>query len=370
MELKKVLLLDNVEMFSKILKKNFQEFEVFLASKSEDAIAIANEHKIDLIIVSGFSTEETGFDLAKKFRRTKLTNTIPIIMISSIIDENLVVQAFESGVNSFIKKNHFIEDLKEVLKNFQAHGTSAFHCKMLLISNNKYIYSSIVASLANLGIEIGFIHLNSENIPKIAIKNDYDYILIEDFTENEDALEIIKLFPISNRKKILVIQEKNNNDRLEEYQNLDITKIYFKPFFFDNFTSYLSKLIMKKNVSDNQTILVCDDSEDYRNSIANTLKSLNLNIITAENGEEGLEKISKYAIDLIITDLYMPIIDGELLTKLVKENPETKHIPIIIATNADRKQKIFSCFELGAADFISKPFSDVELIARIKRYLK
>ena len=83
-----------------------------------------------------------------------------------------------------------------------------------------------------------------------------------------------------------------------------------------------------------------------------------------------MEAVKEHQPDLIVTDLFMPKIDGERFIKTVRGDEQYKDIPIIVATTADRKEKIISCFSLGANDFIGKPYFEEEVIARLKKHLK
>jgi PAS domain S-box-containing protein len=116
-------------------------------------------------------------------------------------------------------------------------------------------------------------------------------------------------------------------------------------------------------------ILVVDDNPDMREFLIG-LMSGSYSIITAENGRQGLEKISEHSPDLIITDVMMPEMDGYEMTRLIKENDSLKQIPVIMLTaKAEISQKIEG-LEHGADDYLIKPFNSKELLTRIKSLLK
>jgi two-component system alkaline phosphatase synthesis response regulator PhoP len=93
-------------------------------------------------------------------------------------------------------------------------------------------------------------------------------------------------------------------------------------------------------------------------------------VYTAENGREGIEKINQINFDLIILDLMMPEVDGIQLCKYVRGNEEFETIPIIMLTAKSTEiDKIFG-LEIGADDYITKPFSVKELQARVKALLR
>jgi two-component system cell cycle response regulator len=121
------------------------------------------------------------------------------------------------------------------------------------------------------------------------------------------------------------------------------------------------------------SILIVDDSETFRSRIRGVLqkeKNLVQNSLEAENGIKGYRQLLKHKIDLIICDLLMPQIDGFKLMEMVKNHPELKDIPIIMLTAEGEQQKKNLALEKGASDYLTKPFDDMELLARVRVHLK
>jgi len=117
-------------------------------------------------------------------------------------------------------------------------------------------------------------------------------------------------------------------------------------------------------------ILVIDDELNILELIKFNLELNNHKVYTAENGKEGIEKINELEIDLIILDLMMPVVDGIQVCKYVRGNEKLKTIPIIMLTaKSTETDKIFG-LEIGADDYITKPFSIKELNARVKALLR
>ncbi|WP_022664830.1 response regulator [Desulfospira joergensenii] len=119
-----------------------------------------------------------------------------------------------------------------------------------------------------------------------------------------------------------------------------------------------------------ETILIVDDEEDIIELIKYNLKSEGYNILTAITGEEAI-KISKQARpDLMVLDLMLPGIDGLEVTRYLRNNGETKDMPIVMLTAKGEESDVVTGLELGANDYISKPFSPRELTARIRAILR
>lgn len=119
-----------------------------------------------------------------------------------------------------------------------------------------------------------------------------------------------------------------------------------------------------------KNILVVDDEKNIVELIRYNLKKEGYSVFCAYNGFEALELVNKNKIDLIILDLMMSDIDGYEILKKIRQNLKTKPIPIIIiSAKSDEFDKILG-LELGADDYITKPFSIRELIIRVKALLR
>ena len=118
------------------------------------------------------------------------------------------------------------------------------------------------------------------------------------------------------------------------------------------------------------TVFVVDDEVDIRELLAYNLKRENFEVVTAEDGETALEMIGEKPPDLIVLDLMLPGIDGYHVCYELKNNPDTKSIPIIMLTAKGEESDEVIGFGIGADDYISKPFSPKVLVARINAVLR
>ncbi|WP_396185825.1 two-component regulator propeller domain-containing protein [Flavobacterium sp.] len=125
----------------------------------------------------------------------------------------------------------------------------------------------------------------------------------------------------------------------------------------------------ESNTIKEQTLLVIEDNLDIRNYIVELLSD-DFTILQASNGKEGLEIALEKSPDLIISDVMMPIMDGIELTHNLKTNITTSHIPVILLTARASFNNKMEGFETGADDYITKPFNESLLRARIKNILK
>ncbi|MCF0062882.1 ATP-binding protein [Dyadobacter chenwenxiniae] len=118
-----------------------------------------------------------------------------------------------------------------------------------------------------------------------------------------------------------------------------------------------------------ELVLIVDDNADMRQHIQ-SLIATKYRTITATNGLDALEKMQKYKPTLILSDIMMPEVDGIELLKRVKANPETSQLPVILITARAGEDSKIEGYEIGADDYLVKPFSANEMLARIKSQIK
>lgn len=119
-----------------------------------------------------------------------------------------------------------------------------------------------------------------------------------------------------------------------------------------------------------KTILIVDDSESIREVVSFTLKNEGYHVLIGVDGKDALKFLDGSNIDLIITDLHMPEMDGIELIKHVRGMEQYKRIPILFLTTESQTSKKIEAKEAGATGWIIKPFVPAKLIAALKKVLR
>lgn len=117
------------------------------------------------------------------------------------------------------------------------------------------------------------------------------------------------------------------------------------------------------------TILVVDDDEFIRELVNTLLSPKNYDIMLSGNGQDAFKKIAEHKPDLILMDILMPGMDGILVTQLLKGDSALRHIPIIFLTGQNSRHTVDKCIDIGAADYIVKPFSRETLLYKVEMAL-
>ena len=207
----------------------------------------------------------------------------------------------------------------------------------------------------------------------------------------ELGIEIMKTTILAHHGDIQITQEKNKGTRVVLYiplgkQHLknDENVCFIEPETImedsdkamitaeDKRQQEIANSITAKPIDNPETkykLLVVEDHADIRLYLR-VLFSATYNIIMAENGEEGVRMARKEIPDLVITDVMMPVMNGFECCRILKEDLKTCHIPIILLTALTDDENIVEGIELGADDYILKPFNPEILRTKVKRLIK
>jgi two-component system cell cycle response regulator DivK len=116
-------------------------------------------------------------------------------------------------------------------------------------------------------------------------------------------------------------------------------------------------------------VLVVEDQEDNRQILRDLLGSAGYDLAEAENGELALAEVARQRPDLILMDIQLPVMDGYEATRRIKADPSLRTIPIIAVTSYALSGDEAKAREAGCDDFVPKPFSPRQLLAKIREYL-
>lgn len=117
--------------------------------------------------------------------------------------------------------------------------------------------------------------------------------------------------------------------------------------------------------SDTPLVLVVDDNEMNRDMLSRRLQRQNCEVVMAENGALALEAIKTQKFDLVLLDIMMPVMSGYEVLETLKGDEATRHIPVIMISAVDDLDSVVKCIEMGAEDYLFKPFNPVLLKARV-----
>ena len=115
------------------------------------------------------------------------------------------------------------------------------------------------------------------------------------------------------------------------------------------------------------TVLICDDDRDIRRALRIYLSGAGYQVLEAENGREALEIVDRGEVHLILLDIMMPVLDGSTTLSALREH---SNIPVILLTAKSEDEDKIKGLEMGADDYVTKPFNAQEVLARVKALLR
>jgi len=115
------------------------------------------------------------------------------------------------------------------------------------------------------------------------------------------------------------------------------------------------------------TVLLIEDNVEIRENTAEILGLANYRVVTAENGKDGIEKASTEKPDVIVCDIMMPVLDGYGVLHMLNKSEALREIPFIFLTAKSERLDFRKGMEMGADDYITKPFTELELLNAIEQ---
>ena len=119
-----------------------------------------------------------------------------------------------------------------------------------------------------------------------------------------------------------------------------------------------------------KTVLVVDDSTSMRQMVTFTLKEAGFEVLEGGNGQEGLARAQGHTVNLVITDLNMPVMDGMTMIRHLRARPEFKFTPILMLTTESQQEKKLEGKAAGATGWIVKPFNPEQLLQVVNKVVR
>lgn len=183
--------------------------------------------------------------------------------------------------------------------------------------------------------------------------------------------KVFQKFPDSKVPIVFVTGNDNIADRRKGFL-LGASDFITKPFEKGALLEVVDNILKPQSRLAGLTVLVVDDNKIARYLASEILRQQGLTVITAEDGASAFEIICKKmaGIDLLVTDFFMPAMNGDELCIKVRRELGLKNLPIIFLTAVDEHQEILKIFKSGADDYLTKPFAREELLARLNIHLQ
>jgi CheY-like chemotaxis protein len=244
---------------------------------------------------------------------------------------------------------------------------------VVVIDDASVVREVIVKNLQKIGFEENNIFQADDGLAGVNIlrAEKIDLIISDWNMPKMDGLELlhtIKQYPELASIPFIMITSETEKDKVDEAFKAGVNQYICKPFKPDYFEEKIQQTL-GKNLYGSKQVMVVDDSPVIRHIVEKQLKMLGFggfNFVGANNGVEALSMLEENKIDLIITDLHMPDMDGIEFIHEVRENEKTDLIPVLMITSDYSPDKMLEAYEAGVDEFMQKPFKVVALEEKIK----
>jgi len=390
-----LLIIEDDPVFATILRDlaREMEFRAIVAGTAQDALDLARQQMPSAIVLDVGLPDQSGLSVLDRLKRDVRTRHIPIHIVSG---EDAADRAMSLGAIGFAMKPVLRDELVAVLKSLDAKVSQDTR-RVLIVEDNEVQRNAVAALIASHDVETVGAATGAECLALLK-EQTFDCMVLDLSLPDSSGLALLDTisrddshsFPpvIVYTGRVLSAAEEQE---LRRYSQSIIIKGAKSPErLLDEVTLFLhqvvsdlpdeqQKMIRKAHNRDalleGRRILVVED--DVRNiyALTNILEPRGAVVEIARNGEEALEKLRRAetapeaAIDLVLMDVMMPVMDGLTATRQIRANSDWKKLPIIMLTAKAMPDDQRRCIDAGANDYMAKPLDVDKLLSLVRVWM-
>jgi signal transduction histidine kinase/DNA-binding response OmpR family regulator/CHASE3 domain sensor protein len=390
-----LLVIADDQSFAQIIKdlSHEMEFECVVAGSAAEALALAKEFVPNAIVLDVGLPDHSGLWVLDQLKRDVRTRHIPVHVVSATDNAQI---ALSLGAIGYAVKPVKREDLTEVLKKLETKLSQGMR-RVLIVEDDPVQRDAVRSLLDSRDVQTmtaataaECLHLLRDQtfdcmVLDLSLPDASGYSLLETLSK-EDAYSFPPVIVYTGRdlsseeeqrlrrySKSIIIKGAKSPERL-----LDEVSLFLHQVISD-LPDEQQKMIRKARNRDalleGRRILVVED--DVRNvySLTSILEPRGARVQIARNGREAIETIEKSfdvqgnAIDLVLMDVMMPVMDGLTATQKIRQNPDWKKLPIIMLTAKAMPDDQERCLAAGASDYMAKPLDVEKLLSLIRVWM-
>lgn len=386
---KVILIVEDDTGFAKSLLEFTRKkgYKGIVAVRGDVALGLAKEYKPAGILLDIELPIKNGWQVMQELKGDPLTRHIPVHIMSS---HSVKRKSLMQGAVDFVDKPVAFEQMQEIFSKLE-HVLNRDSKKVLIVEENPMHAKALSYFLETFHISSDIKNTIPDSIN--ALKHDADCVILDMGIPDANAytmLDEVKKDPALEHLPIIVFTGKSlsmaEEHRIKKYADSIVVKTaHSYQRILDEVSLFLhiveeskpvvandsiKRLGMLGDVLKDRTVLIVDD--DVRNifSLTKSLEQLHMNIITAIDGKEALEKMNEHArIDIVLLDMMMPKMDGYETAKRIRQNPAWKKLPVIAVTAKAMTGDRDKCIQAGASDYITKPVDIDQLLSLLRVWL-
>ena len=390
-----LLVIEDDESFATILRDLAREmgFRALVASSAHEALSLAKQFMPSAVVLDVGLPDQSGLSVLDRLKRDIRTRHIPIHIVSA---NDYAETALSLGAVGYMLKPVKREQLVDVLRKLESKLSQGMH-RVLIVEDNDVQREAVAKLLTSHDVETVSAGTAAECI-KLLQEQTFDCIVLDLSLPDASGYSLLETISQDSKHSfppVIVYTGKvlsaDDEQKLRRYSKSIIIKGAKSPErLLDEVTLFLhqvvsdlpdeqQKMIRKARSRDalleGRRILVVED--DVRNvyALTNILEPRGAVIAIARNGQEAIDVLSKRAddpasaIDLVLMDVMMPVMDGLTATREIRKNPAWKKLPIITLTAKAMPDDQQRCIEAGANDYMAKPLDVEKLLSLVRVWM-
>lgn len=383
-----VLIVEDDENFAKVLQEMAKaaKFQCVITDHASEAIEIAQKIKPQAILLDVKLPDHSGLVVLDQLKQNPKTRHIPVHMISGV---DFIKDALEMGAVGYALKPTKEEELKKVFTLLQEKISETIQ-KVLIVEDDKIQREAIKHLIRDDRVQTIAVGTGKEALLAIE-KENFNCVIVDLNLPDMSGFELLEKLPKIEESNLPVIVytgrdlTSSEEDRLRKHSKSVIVKGAKSPdrllsevtlFLHQVETKLdperqkmLEELRSREKIFESKKILVVDD--DMRNVFALTaaLEQKGAKVVVAKNGQESLNKLEEGAVDIVLMDIMMPVMDGYTAMREIRKQSQFDKIPIIALTAKAMKDDRDLCIQAGANDYLPKPVDVEKLLSLIRVWI-
>jgi CheY-like chemotaxis protein/signal transduction histidine kinase len=394
---------DRMQVLQILQQENFENMEF---KSGEECLEYLKTETPDLLILDLMMPGMDGFQVLKEIRRNENTRDLPVIIVTAKDLSDNDKEFLNGRAASVLQKGdssnaQMVNEIHRLLQNLEKPVTELKYAdektgkNILMIEDNESAIIQVQKVLEKEGLVVNSAQSGKEAI-EIVKSTIPDGIILDLMMPEMDGFEVLEKIRSSEETRnipVLILTAKNLTKKdLSQLSSNNIQQLIQKgDADIDELISKVNKMlgIKKEKIEPEKKpleiptqkpieivensdglpkILLIEDNPDNRIT-ARAILGNKYFIVEAEDGLIGLQKVFEDKPDLILLDISLPGKDGIQVVKEIRENEETRDIPVIALTAKAMKDDRENLIEAGCDEYVSKPIDDVELLEKISRFL-
>ncbi|NME67961.1 response regulator [Flammeovirga aprica] len=387
----KVLVVED-NQFNQLLAENILnqwKLQIEMVNNGEEAVEILKTHTFDIILMDIQMPVMDGIEATNYIRNTLQIGT-PIIALTANAMKDDLAYYKQIGMNSCVTKPFQQDDLqnelykllinKDVVDEHEVDLSQWQGKKILVVEDNEFNQLLVSSILTDWGLEV---HKSDDGISALELieNTNYDLILMDIKMPKMDGIETTKNIrnKLSRNTPIIAFSAHLSEEIEKKFLEVGMNGCIPKPFKVGQLKKIIHDVFSLNNNDDNviqkpkeewqgKKVLVVEDNMFNQLLVVNILEGWGMEIVTAENGQEAIEKFEEHTFDIVLMDIQMPVMDGIEATKIIRKKfDDTLPIIALTANSGADDQKLYRMSGMNAC--VAKPFDLEEFETTIKNFL-